>query len=145
MKKALLILILLASSVGNAQQWMTDLDKALSKAAKENKKVLLFFSVPEHCESCKQLEQQVFQSDAFLSYAVENYILVKIDFSNNSGNLTESQREKNLLIVEKYNKDGFFPYVVVLNKDAKIIGKNGVYKNESPQQFIALLQNTNKS
>ena len=142
-----MISIALFCSVLNctAQQWQKDLDIGLKEAAQQNKKVLLFFSVPEHCDTCVKLEQKVFKSPEFLAFASDNYVLVKIDFSYEQEGLSKDQLEKNLLIVEKYNKDGFFPHVVVLNKEAKIAGKAGVYNNETPYEYMSLLKKNTKS
>lgn len=128
-----------------AQEWQKDLDLGLKAATQQNKKVLLFFSVPEHCDTCFKLEQKVFQSPEFLAFAESNYVLVKIDFSYQSEDLSKEQLEKNLLIVEKYNKDGFFPHVVVLNSAAKIAGKASVYNNETPREYVSLLKRITKS
>ena len=128
-----------------AQQWQNDLQVGLKEAASQNKKVLLFFSVPERCDACNKLERNIFKSPEFIEFANENYVLVKIDFSYEAEELSKDQLEKNLLIVEKYNKDGFFPHVVVLNKDAKIANKVGVYTRETPQQYLSLLRNSSKS
>jgi thioredoxin-related protein len=147
MKKWLLILICLVfcSPCSQAQQWQTDLQVGLKEAAQQNKKVLLFFSVPERCEACNKLERSIFKSPEFIDFARENYVLVKIDFSYEAQELSKDQLERNLLIVEKYNKDGFFPHVVVLNKDAKIATKVGVYNRETPQQYLAMLRANSKS
>ncbi len=147
MKKGLFIIACLVflSTESQAQQWQNDLQIGLKEAAQQNKKVLLFFSVPERCESCNKLERNIFKSPEFIEFASENYVLVKIDFSYEAEELTKDQLEKNLLIVEKYNKDGFFPHVVVLNKDAKITNKVGVYSRETPQQYLSLLQKNSKS
>jgi len=147
MKKGLFIFVFLAfwSVDSEAQQWQNDLQIGLKEAAQQNKKVLLFFSVPERCDACNKLERNIFKSPEFIEFASENYVLVKIDFSYEAEELTKDQLEKNLLIVEKYNKDGFFPHVVVLNKDAKINHKVGVYSRETPQQYLSMLRNNSKS
>ncbi len=129
----------------HAQTWQNNLPLAIKEAARDNKKVLLFFSVLDYCDTCRMLEKNVFATSMFQNYASSNFVLVKIDFSNQSNEISGEQKEQNLLIVEKYNKDGFFPLVVILNKDAKIIGKMNPYKNETPQQYIAQLQLLNKS
>ena len=92
-----------------------------------------------------KLEQNIFKSPEFIEFASENYVLVKIDFSYEAQELTKDQLEKNLLIVEKYNKDGFFPHVVVLNKEAKVIKKMEVYTRETPEQYLSLLKSNLKS
>jgi thioredoxin-related protein len=141
--KSVLFTFLLLSVAANsqAQQWKTDIDKALNEAAATNKEVLLFFTVSEQCDNCDKLDKNIFGSEEFQAFAKENYVLVRIDFSQKpTEELTDKMIEKNLLIIEKYNKDGFFPLVVVLNKDSKVLGKTGVYKEETPVQFIGLLR-----
>lgn len=145
MKRLALLLGLFSIFNASAQQWQTDLDRGLREAATQNKKVLLFFSVPEHCDSCLKLEQKVFKSPEFLTYAQENYVLVKIDFASQDASQSREQLQKNLLIVEKYNKDGFFPHVVVLNKEAKITGSTGAYRDETPEQFLSILRKNTRS
>ncbi len=136
MKKMSLVLLLAMSSVaGYSQQWKTDLGLALKEASASGKEVLLFFTAGDNCESCVNLEKNVLRSAEFQNFASENFILVKQDFQSNAENL-----EENLLIVEKYNKDGFFPLLVVIGKNAKAIGHVGAYQNETPQQYIAKLR-----
>ncbi|MFT3796252.1 thioredoxin family protein [Flavobacterium sp.] len=140
MKNVSIVLLLLAGSVaGYSQEWKTNLNEALKEASASGKEVLLFFSVPDNCESCANLDKKVLQSAEFQSFADENFILVKQDFQSNDSNL-----EENLLIVEKYNKDGFFPLLVMINKNAKIVGQLGTYNNETPQQYIAKLRAVRK-
>ncbi len=144
MRKMVLIVLFLGSLLNcTAQQWEKNLEAGLQQAAVQNKKVLLFFSVPEHCETCEKLEQNIFKSPEFLAFADQHYVMVKIDFSYQQDD--KNQLQKNLLIVEKYNKDGFFPHVVVLNKEAKITVKTEVYNDETPQEYLSLLQRNTKS
>ncbi len=145
--KKLLIVLLTASGIAqsHSQTWKTDIDSALKEAVKTNKKVLLFFTVPEQCDNCHLLEDNILKSDEFLSFAEKAYILVRVDFAVKGEDLTEKMAERNLLIVEKYNKDGFFPLVVILDKTSKVLGKSGVYKDEAPSQFISLLRSFERS
>ncbi len=146
MKKCILVLFAFFMSMAlHAQNWNANISTAVKEASQNNKKILLFFTVENQCENCTKLEQNIFKSDDFIAFANENYNLVKIKFGYNSAsNLSEEEVKQNLLIVEKYNKDGFFPLVVVLNKEAKKLGNIGVYKNETPSQYIALLHSIEK-
>lgn len=137
MKNIFIICILFQFCESNSQTWTTDLQIALSEANRQNKKVLLYFTVPEACDSCLSLEKNVFASAEFYEFASENYILAKADFS---GDIDQQTKQDNLLIVEKYNKDGFFPLVVVLDKNSKVLGKSGVYNNELPSDYINKLK-----
>lgn len=141
MKNMTVVLLFLATMPGYSQMWRTNLQDAFKEASVSGKEVLLFFSVSESCPTCDTLEKKIFNSNAFKDFASENYILVKQDF--NSG--VADNIEENLLIVEKYNKDGFFPLVVVINKNTKVLGQIGVYKNESPTEYVAKLQSFRKS
>lgn len=146
MKRIILTVLFFGSILNStAQQWEKDLDVGLKTAVQQNKKVLLFFSVPEHCDTCVKLEQNIFKSPEFLAFADDHYVLVKIDFSYNQEAFSKDALEKNLLIVEKYNKDGFFPHVVVLDSTAKIALKTNVYNKETPQEYILSLKKNSKS
>ncbi len=142
MKKGALIgLLLFAVQFSNAQEWRYDIEAAISEAQLQNKKVLLFFSVPDACETCAALEQRVFNSPKFVAFADEKYILTKLEFRQTPGDHVSAElKAKNLLIVEKYNKDGFFPLVVVLTENRNVVGKIGAYNYETPTQYINLLK-----
>lgn len=117
----------------SAQEWSNNLNQAFREASMTNKKVLLFFSTDENCERCQKLDKNVLQSSEFKDFAKDDYILVKQDFEPTDD---PQQLEQNLLVVEKYNKDGFFPLLVILNKNAKVIGQVGAYNNETPDQYL---------
>ena len=51
--------------------------------------------------------------------------------------------ERNKKLSEKYNKDGNFPLVVLLDKSGKVIGMTG-FKNISAEEYIKLLDSLNK-
>ncbi len=117
----------------SAQEWSNNLNEAFREATATNKKVLLFFSTDDNCDRCQKLDKNVLQSPEFKDFAKDNYILVKQDFQPTDD---PAQLEQNLLVVEKYNKDGFFPLLVIINKNAKVIGQVGAYNNETPNQYL---------
>ena len=129
--------LFLIHGVSWCQEWNSSLDHALEDANRSNKKVLLYFSVPEACDGCVALEKKVFGSEEFKVYAAANFILAKANFSDTEN--PEAMTD-NLLIVEKYNKDGFFPLVVLMDKNAKVLGKTGAYNNEDASAYISLLK-----
>ena len=141
MKIVILLAALMMAGTVKSQEWHKDLNKALKEAAASNKKVLLYFSVPEACDECIMLEKNIWKSEEFNEFAKNRYVLAKADFSQA---VSMEDRAENLLIVEKYNKDGFFPLVVILSKDGRVLGKNGNYNNETPQAYISLLESLEK-
>ena len=53
----------------HAQQWEVSFEKSQLKALKENKKVLLVFSGSDWCIPCIRLEDKVWNSTVFKTYA----------------------------------------------------------------------------
>lgn len=134
MKTTVFTFVLMATVMHcSAQEWRNNLNEAFREASMTNKKVLLFFSTEDDCERCQKLDKNVLQSTQFKDFVKEDYILVKQDFQPTDD---PAQLEQNLLVVEKYNKDGFFPLMVIINKNAKIIGQVGAYNNETPDQYL---------
>lgn len=136
MKKSLCILSMLICTIAQAQPWVDDLATGLSRARGEGKKVLLLFSVADGCAVCHDLEDRVFKDDAFIQYASTRFVLVREDFSEG----TPEARIRHLSIVEKYNRDGFFPLVLILDADGRVLKKTGPYEGEDAQEYIKILQ-----
>jgi hypothetical protein len=71
--------------------------------------------------------------------------MLKADFPRRKANQLESEQiKRNTLLAEKYNPSGYFPFVVVLNSEGKVLGETG-YKNVSPTEYIAQLTAFEKS
>ncbi|NUY79892.1 thioredoxin family protein [Flavobacterium sp. MAH-1] len=138
--KPILIALLLVSTSLSAQTWKTDLNEALREAGSSGKNVLLFFSVSDACDICRRLDHDVFQSQEFLDYAKDNLVLVKLDFKNQAS----QDKADQLLIVEKYNKDGFFPWVVIVNANQKVVGKLPMYEDQSIRQYLSQIKAANR-
>jgi thioredoxin-related protein len=131
-------LILIFGSV-YAQKWQTDFKSATEMAAQENKPIVLVFSGSDWCAPCMKLEKEIWSTEDFINYSNEHYILLKADFPRKSKNTVDAQqKEANKQLAEKYNKSGFFPLVVVLDKQGKVYGSLG-YKKVSPKEYIGLI------
>jgi len=71
--------------------------------------------------------------------------MLKADFPRRKANQLDSEQvRKNTLLAEKYNPAGYFPFVVVLNSDGKVLGETG-YKKVTPTEYIAQLKAFEKS
>ncbi len=141
LKKNLILSFLLISSFLfiNAQDWETDFDKAKKKATEEDRNIVLVFSGSDWCAPCIKLEKEIWSTEEFQNYARENFVLLKADFPRKKKNkLTDEQQEKNNQLAEKYNTQGYFPLVVVLDKNGKVLGTTGYEKMET-SEYIKLL------
>lgn len=130
----------MTSLSGFSQKWNTSLSEAKTIASKENKPILLVFSGSDWCAPCIKLEKSVWQSDEFKKEANTGWVLVKADFPKKKNNQqSEDQKAQNKTLAEKYNKEGFFPLVVVLDKTGKVLGKTG-YENIKASEYISLIK-----
>jgi thioredoxin-related protein len=145
MQNQLSILILLFISFSSySQDWTYDIDNAKSIAEKENKTIILVFQGSDWCAPCIKLDQQIFQTEEFRSYSKSHFVMLKADFPRRKKNaLNEEQQNHNNQLAEKYNQNGYFPYVVVLDKDGKVLGETG-YKKTTPKAYIELLESFKK-
>jgi thioredoxin-related protein len=122
-----------------AQDWKESYGEALSISEKEAKPLVLVFAGSDWCAPCIKLEKSIWQSEEFASYAKENYVLYKADFPRKKNNqLPEAMADQNKILAQQFNPKGYFPLVVVLNSDEKVLGETG-YKKLTPNQYISLL------
>jgi thioredoxin-related protein len=139
MKKIILFAFIFSASLSFSQNWTTSLDAAKTEAISSNKNILLVFSGSDWCAPCIKLDRTIFQSDVFKTEAEKKWVLLKADFPKKKGNLLSAeQTESNKKLAEKYNKEGNFPLVVLLDATGKVLGITG-YKNVSPTEYVQLL------
>ncbi len=141
MKSKIALFIFLA--LGNmvfGQHWETDFSKAKEIASIDNKPIILVFQGSDWCAPCIKLDREIWNTDEFKSYAQEHFVMLKADFPKRKKNaLDEKQQKQNNQLAEIYNKNGYFPYVVVLDKSGKVLGSEG-YKKISPKAYIKILE-----
>ncbi len=132
-------LLICASIAGNAQNWLTNFEDATSLASKSNKNIVLVFQGSDWCAPCIKLDHEIWSTSAFIDYSKEHFILVKADFPRKSKNqLSKEQELQNKNLMEKYNKQGYFPFVAVINKKGELLGSTG-YKKTTPEDYIKTL------
>ena len=138
MKKIIVALIVMFVSVSTtmAQEWQTDINVAKEIATKESKLIILVFQGSDWCAPCIKLDRGIWSTEVFKKYAKENYVMLKADFPKRKKNaLSEKLTRSNALLAEKYNKQGFFPFVVVLDSNEKVLGESS-YKKTTPENYI---------
>ncbi|WP_117882010.1 thioredoxin family protein [Aureibaculum luteum] len=139
-KKILLVCLVISLSFKvTAQEWQSDLQEAKKIATIENQKIILVFQGSDWCAPCIKLDNEIWSSDEFKGYAKEHYVMLLADFPRKKKNkLSKSQQEKNNKLAEEYNKQGFFPFVAVLDKNGELLGSTG-YKKVSVTEYIEIL------
>lgn len=139
MRKLLLLIALSISQFIVAQEWNYNFNEAKKSAAEQDKNIIIVFSGSDWCAPCIKLDRNIWQSDAFKKEAGQDWIIVRADFPRKKANeLSKEQTEHNRKLAEKYNLEGSFPLVVILDKNGKVLGKMG-FKNVSPEEYIKMI------
>ena len=139
MKKVVVVVFLFISLCTFSQNWKNNIEEAKTEAKASNKNILLVFSGSDWCAPCIKLDRTIFQTEVFKAEAAQKWVLVKADFPKKKGNLLSAElTESNKKLAEKYNKEGNFPLVVLLDATGKVLGITG-YKNVSPTEYVQLL------
>ena len=73
--------------------WMTDFEAAKTKAAKENKYLLVDFTGSDWCIWCTRLNSEVFSTKSFQTEAPKQFVLVELDFPRDKSKLTAEQQQ----------------------------------------------------
>lgn len=138
MKKSIGIFTVILFSIFqlHAQEWQTDFDTAKQLASQKDEPIVLVFQGSDWCAPCIKLDREIWSSDEFKNYSKEHFVMLQADFPRKKANaLPDAQQEKNNKLAEKYNTQGYFPFVVVLDKNGKVLGETG-YVKTSPSEYI---------
>ena len=130
---------MLVTTVFFAQDWQKSFTEALVMADKQDRPIILVFAGSDWCGPCIKLDKEIWKSSEFKEYSKENYVLYKADFPRKKANrLSETLAMQNDDLAEKYNLQGHFPLVVVLDKNGAVQGKIG-YAKTTPSEYISYL------
>ncbi len=117
--------------------WMTDFLAALKLAGADGKAVLLNFTGSDWCPWCVKLSNEVFNQEAFVKYAKEKLVLVKVDFPR-SGNQSDELKRQNHELAAKFGIQGY-PTNVILNSQGVKIGMMG-YQPGGAESYVEKLK-----
>ncbi|NAS30226.1 thioredoxin fold domain-containing protein [Flavobacteriaceae bacterium R38] len=140
-KKLLLLILFGAILSANGQEWNTNFEKAKIKATKNNRNIVLVFQGSDWCVPCIKLDKEIWSTEEFQNYAKDRFVMLRADFPRKKKNkLSEEQQNQNNHLAEHYNRNGFFPFVVVLDKNGKVLGETSYIRKSTPSEYIKLLE-----
>ena len=103
-------------------QWEPDFENAKKIAKEKHELILLNFSGSDWCGPCIMLRKDYIDSDTFQGMAKGNLVMVNADFPRKKKNqLSAEQVKRNEALAEKYNKQGQFPYTLLLDANGKVL------------------------
>ncbi|MBK5213283.1 MAG: thioredoxin family protein [Flavobacteriaceae bacterium] len=124
----------------SAQEWQTDFETAKQISSEENRPIILVFQGSDWCAPCIKLDREIWSTYEFKNYSKDHFVMLQADFPRKKKNaLPDVQQQKNNQLAEKYNKQGYFPFVVVLDKEGNVLGEAG-YEKTSPEAYIEKLE-----
>lgn len=127
-------------NIQTSAQWIADSDTAFQLSAESQKPVLLVFSGSDWCKPCIRMDQEVFQKDAFLTFADTSLILLKADFPRSRKNrLSDTLMARNEALARDWNEEGSFPKILLISPDREILYESG-YVAGGPVTFIELIR-----
>ena len=91
----------------------TDFDKALDRAKKEGKILMLEFVGSKWCPPCMMMKKFVVDTEKFANYAKDKLVNVVADFDRQGNPLCAEQAKKHLDLIEKYAVRGFPTTVII--------------------------------
>lgn len=86
------------------------------------KLTLLVFSGSDWCLPCIRFEREILQATEFKAFSNDYLVIEKADFPQHK-KLTEEQVRHNEILAEKYNPQGYFPHVLLLNEHGKVLSQ----------------------
>ncbi|MDF4204060.1 thioredoxin family protein [Maribacter sp. SA7] len=121
-------------------KWLTNYDSAISKAKKQKKNVLVYFTGSDWCPPCKMLKTDLFDTNEFQELS-NNYILLYIDVPRNRDLISEKQMIHNKELLTKLNKKKVFPMFKIIDAKGKELDKlSGYSMNGVIDSHLRLLE-----
>ena len=125
--------------------WTGNFSEAQKEAKATHKQILINFSGSDWCGPCIRLRKEILESETFEQYAAANLLLVRADFPRQKKNqLPTEQIKLNESLAEAYNKDGKFPYTVLVDENGKVLKTWDGFPDETPQAFVSEIDKLKK-
>lgn len=118
-------------------QMHSDMTETKDQASKENKNILMVFAGSDWCRPCIQFKKEILGSAEFFNFADSNLVVLYLDFPARKKNkLSETQTAHNENLAGIYNPDGMFPKILLLDKNAEVLG-DIKFVNQDPERFVS--------
>jgi thioredoxin-related protein len=93
-------------------------DTVFARATRYHQPVLLVFSGSDWCAGCIRLHKKVISDTAFIHFADKHFQIITADFPQRK-KLSATSVKQNEALAERYNPNGVFPYLVLIDESQK--------------------------
>jgi len=116
--------------------WVDDLEKAKTIAAQQERFIFIAFTSMDHGDWSRKMDEEIFQTSGFKSYARKKLVPVRLDFPTASTQ-PATLAAQNRTLAELYNVRGF-PTIILLNPLGQKVA-DAKYMHGGPGPFLAEL------
>lgn len=122
--------------------FLTDFPTAQDSSARSGKPILMVFSGSDWCKPCILLKKDILHSPEFTAFSEERLVVLNLDFPFRKKNaLAPDQKAHNEALAAKYNPDGAFPKVLLVNNNGEVLRSIPYKLNSDPETFLAVIKN----
>jgi thioredoxin-related protein len=130
----------LTAAFAAGEGWTHDYEAAKKQAAAEGKELLLDFTGSDWCAPCAMLTKEVFSKEEFVKAAKEKFVLVELDFPQDTSKLSQDTLKQNQQLQSLYVPAGY-PTVFLCEADGKPYAAHSGYLEGGPEKFLEMLEN----
>ncbi len=116
-----------------ADGWYQVYDQALAQAKTSGKPMLIDFTGSDWCGWCIKLDEEVFSTSEFKTWAKDNVVLLKLDFPRMAPQ-PKSLKEQNISLRDKFQIRGY-PTILFVDATEQKLGTYG-YDQGGPGTWI---------
>lgn len=144
MKRTLLTLAIafgMISGLFAEVTWLTNYEKAVEAAKKDQKPILMLFTGSDWCGYCMKFAKEFFSQKAFEKFANEDIVLLEVD-SPKYKKLDPAIVAQNNKLAKKYGVEGF-PTIFIVDANGDTIVQTGYgefIKAKSAENYIKTLK-----
>ncbi|MFA6059171.1 MAG: thioredoxin family protein [Taibaiella sp.] len=118
-------------------KWQPNFEIARQEARQKHQLVLLNFSGSDWCGPCIRMRKGILENETFTAFSDSTLQLVNADFPRNKKNqLSKDVVKANEALADRYNKEGVFPYTVLLDADGNVLKSWSGLPQEDASGFI---------
>lgn len=124
-------------AIAGGEGWSHDMAAAMKQAKEEKKDLLMDFTGSDWCGWCIKLNEEVFSQEAFKKDAPSHFILVELDFPNDTSHLSEETQKQNAEWRDKLAVAGY-PTIFLADEQGRPYAQTG-YQDGGADKYVAHL------
>ncbi len=130
-------------SLPAAEGWSVDFEKAKIQALAEKKDLLLDFTGSDWCTWCIRLRKEVFDTELFKKEGPSKFVLVELDFPQDSSAQPEAIRTQNKKLQDQFGIKGY-PTIFLADALGRPYAQLG-YEKGGPEVYLKSLEDARAS